>query len=109
VINNIVLHENIEFDIQNHCIYKNREKIMLSAIEFKLLYILATNKGEIFSSEELVRLLEFTNNIGLYIYIRRLREKLESNPSKPEILLNIRKKGYMVKDNISQKLNNSFM
>ena len=37
---------------------------------------------------------EFVNNNTLTVYIKRLREKIEENPAKPQIILTVHGTGY---------------
>lgn len=50
---------------------------MLSTTEFKLLYLLANNIGETFTVNELIDYIEITGISTLYVYIQKLREKIE--------------------------------
>ncbi|MDC0705545.1 MULTISPECIES: response regulator transcription factor [Priestia] len=95
--NSYLLTKNLIFDIESHCLYKGDEKIHLSTIEFKLLYILTKNETPL-SSEELIDYLDTTGPAVLYVYIRKLREKLEDNPCKPQVLVCSRGKGYYIKN-----------
>ena len=41
---------------------------------------------------------EFVNDNTLTVYIKRLREKIENNPTSPEIILTVRGTGYRLGD-----------
>ena len=66
---------------------RDRE-VGLTAKEFDLLEILVKNPGRVYSREELLRAIWGDNYPGdartVDVHIRRLREKLESNPSSPD-------------------------
>ncbi len=63
--------------------------------------ILFQNKGMILSREKLLEAIwdvagDFVNDNTLTVYIKRLREKIEKEPAKPEIIKTIRGMGYGV-------------
>ena len=59
--------------------------------EFDLMLFLMQNPGKVFSREKLLDLVWGYDYLGdsrtVDVHIRRLREKLECNPAKPELLL----------------------
>ncbi|KNF07674.1 putative signal transduction response regulator [Gottschalkia purinilytica] len=78
---------------------KFEEELILTPIEYKLLNILIKNPLNTITREVILQKLwdidgEFVDDNTLSVYIRRLREKLESNPSKPEYIVTIRGIGY---------------
>ncbi|HDR7388546.1 MULTISPECIES: winged helix-turn-helix domain-containing protein [Bacillus cereus group] len=94
------LKPNLIFDIANHCLCRNNENIVLSAFEFKLLYLLVTCVEPI-PVNQLIDDLNTTSPGVLYVYIKKIREKIEENPHDPRILVNIRGRGYFIqKDRI---------
>ena len=70
----------------------------LTAKEYALLRKLADNRGNIVTIDALCRAVWDEENFGyentLMVHIRRLREKIEDNPSKPRWLLTVRGLGY---------------
>lgn len=95
VSDNYVLNDHTIFDVGNHCIYKNGTTYMLSTLEFKLLYYLAENFGKPVPVNDLIDYLDTSESV-LYIYIKKIRSKIEMNPRKPTVLLNVRGKGYIL-------------
>ena len=81
--------------------YKNDECIELTAKEFDLIELLIHNPGRVFSRENLLDQVwgyEFRSDIRTVdVHIRRLREKLEPNPSEPEYILTKWGVGYYFK------------
>lgn len=76
-------------------------EIFLSALEYRILLILFQNKGMVLSREKLLEAIwdvagDFVNDNTLTVYIKRLREKIEKEPAKPEIIKTIRGMGYGV-------------
>ncbi len=65
--------------------------ISLTAKEFDLLLLLATNPGKIYSREELLETIwgyEYFGDVRTVdVHVRRLREKIEINSSQPEYIL----------------------
>lgn len=86
-------------DTKSGVVSKNGKELFLSALEYRLLLIFINNPKNIITREQLLRELwdaagEFVNDNTLTVYIRRLREKIEDNPSKPLIILTVRGIGY---------------
>ena len=94
-----------EIEIQNltinkaaHVVKKNGEEIALTPIEFDILYLLASNRDRVFSTDEIFervwneKVYEVNNTV--MVHIRRLREKIEEDPSHPRWLLTARGIGY---------------
>lgn len=67
------------------------EEVNLTAKEFDLLLLLASNPGKIYSREELLEIIwgyEYFGDLRTVdVHIRRLREKIEDNSSNPEYIL----------------------
>ncbi len=79
--------------------YKNGKPLDLTAGEYKLLCLLMQNPNTILSKEKILDKLwdsegNFIDNNTLTVYIRRLRMKVEDNPSEPRMILTIRRMGY---------------
>ncbi len=80
-------------------VYKNDKEIFLSAMEYQLLLIIATKKNEVLKREQLLESIwefggEYINDNTLTVYIKRLREKIEDDPSNPKLIETIRGIGY---------------
>lgn len=70
-------------------ILDNTSKVKLTLTEYKILDLLMSNKGRVFSSEQIYRNVwgeEAINTDTIMVHIRRIREKIEINPKKPEYL-----------------------
>lgn len=74
------------------------KRIDLSSKEFDILYLLASNKGQVFTKETIFDKVWGIDNFGdintISVHIRKLREKLEKNPSKPEYIKTVWAVGY---------------
>lgn len=81
-----------------HNVMVGGRSVHLSPIEFKLIYVLASEVGKVFSTNELLGRVWGTEYVGepqvVYVHLRGLRKKLEKNPSKPERLVTVRGVGY---------------
>ncbi|MGN0487434.1 MAG: response regulator transcription factor [Acutalibacteraceae bacterium] len=87
-----------ELDLKKHIIKKRGENIELTQIEYNILECFFTNPEASVKREELLTKVWGSKYAGddkvVDVNIRRLRLKLEDNPSKPEHLLTIWGKGY---------------
>lgn len=80
-------------------IYKNGKKIDLTTGEYKLLCMFMENPNIVLSAEQILSKLwdcdeNYIDNNTLTVYIRRLRTKIEDNPSEPKMIQTIRRMGY---------------
>lgn len=85
--------------------YKNGEQIELTAGEYKLLCLFIQNPNIVLTKEQILQRLwdcdaNYIDSSTLTVYIRRLRMKVENNPSEPEIILTVRGMGYKWNENI---------
>jgi DNA-binding response OmpR family regulator len=72
-------------------------ELQLTTREFDLLAFLAVHPGQTFSKEELLRRVwgwDFGDTSTVTVHVRRLREKLEVDPSDPKIVLTVGRSGY---------------
>ena len=80
-------------------VYKNGERIDLTTGEYKLLCMFMENPNIVLLSEQILSKLwdcneNFVDSNTLTVYIRRLRSKIEDNPSEPKMILTVRRMGY---------------
>ena len=88
----------IEINFVTKTVTLQGKTIELKAMEYKLLAFLAKNKNRIVSKDELFRNVwedAFSDENTLNVHIRRLREKVEENPSQPKYIVTARGKGYV--------------
>lgn len=79
------------------------EPLDLTSAEYRLLCLLLENSGKTLSRSAILDALwdgrgSFVDDNTLSVYIRRLREKIEADPSRPERLLTVRGLGYRWKE-----------
>lgn len=88
----------LEINIERYEVKKRGEVIDLTYREFELLKYLATQSGKIFSREHLLNKVWDYEYVGddrtVDVTIRRLREKIEDDPSNPAYILTKRGVGY---------------
>lgn len=97
---NTVLNSNgISVNLLNSEVIKNGETLNLTSGEYKLLCLFMENPNIILSQEQILGKLwdlnnDYINNSTLTVYIRRLRKKIEDDPSNPTSIVTIRRMGY---------------
>ncbi|MCL2528725.1 MAG: response regulator transcription factor [Coriobacteriia bacterium] len=92
--------DGITLDEHAHTVFLNGKKVELKMMEFKLLSYLMKNQGRVISKDELFRKIwedSITGDNTLNVHIRRLREKLESDPNNPEYIQTVWGTGYRFK------------
>lgn len=95
-----ILNSNgIKLDISKRKVYKNMIEIDVTPIEWQLLYYLIENAGRVLLKEEILRFIwdnngNFVDENALSVNIRRLRLKVEDNPSNPKLIKAVRGFGY---------------
>jgi two-component system KDP operon response regulator KdpE len=81
-----------------HQVFLSGKQVKLTPIEYKLLYQLTRNAGQVLLHDHLLTKIWGPEYLGeldyLRIYVRRLREKLEPNPQQPVLILTERGLGY---------------
>ena len=80
-------------------VFKNEVLLDLTAAEYKLLCLFMRNPNMVLTKEQILEKLwdcdgNYIDNSTLTVYMRRLRMKIEDNPSEPQMLLTVRGMGY---------------
>lgn len=88
-------------DTDMYTAYKNGEPLDLTHREFELVHYLVKNSGKVMTREHLLQAVwgfEYFGDVRTVdVTIRRLREKIEDDPSKPEYILTRRGLGYVMR------------
>lgn len=96
--NPLVKLQNSEIDFERAEIIKDGEHIALTAKEHDILAVLYRNMGRIVTIDSLCEAAWGENPFGyensLMAHIRRIREKIEANPSRPVSLVTVKGLGY---------------
>lgn len=86
-----VVNGDLKLDCDSRRVYIAGREVNLTAREFDLLELLALNPNKVYSRENLLKLVWGNDYPGdvrtVDVHIRRLREKIESNPSEPKYVL----------------------
>ncbi|WP_196599871.1 response regulator transcription factor [Pectinatus frisingensis] len=89
---------NISIDFERHQVSKDGEIIELTATEFKILALLVTNAGRIFTRLQIVEQMQGNSFEGydrtIDVHIKNLRRKIEDNPREPRYILTVYGVGY---------------
>lgn len=89
----------ITIDLQKGKAFRGNEALLLTAAEYRLLTLLVSNEGIVVTRNRILEQLwddggNFVDDNTVSVYIRRLREKIEEEPSRPRRLLTARGFGY---------------
>jgi two-component system KDP operon response regulator KdpE len=92
----------LEIDLESHVVRKAGEEIKLTKIEFDLLAVLTRNLGKVVTHRQLLREVWGPHATEEPHYVRvfmaNLRKKLETNPSRPELLVTEQGVGYRLRE-----------
>jgi two-component system KDP operon response regulator KdpE len=102
-------HPEMEVDWRSHQVYIRGQEVKLSPTEFKLLTCLIENRGWLVTHEELLRKVWGPDYISdksfVKLYIRYLRQKIEKDPSHPQLILTERGIGYRFSIQLKEPVN----
>ena len=91
----------IKIDAGNREVTRDGETLQLTTKEFDLLWFLASNPNRVFSRDQLMgRVWGYASAIDtgtLTVHVRRLREKIEGDPSRPRHLETVWGSGYRLR------------
>jgi DNA-binding response OmpR family regulator len=91
----------LDLDCQMHQVDTGKMKVLLTPVEFDLLYHLMTHPDEIFSSERLLQeVWDYPSDMGspdlVRMHIKNLRRKIEPDARNPQYILTISRHGYTI-------------
>ena len=94
-----IVIQDVQVHPQQGMVYKQGEEVALTAMEYRLLLTFANHLGQVLTRQQLLEQIwdaagDFVNDNTLTVYIKRLREKLENDPQRPEIIKTVRGLGY---------------
>lgn len=94
-----LISNNIKVQLLKGEVYKHGELLELTASEYKLLCFFMQNPNIVLSPEQILNRLwdckeNYVDSNTLTVYIRRLRTKIEDDPSKPKKIITARRLGY---------------
>jgi DNA-binding response OmpR family regulator len=90
--------DSIQIDPRTRVVMVNESQVELTAKEFDMLYLLARHPKQVFTRDQLLERVwggaEYIDPGTVTVHVRRLREKIESDPSKPRHLITVWGVGY---------------
>ena len=91
VQSSVIEKGDIKLDCDSRRLFINDNEINLTAREFELLEILIKNENKVYSRESLLKIVwgeDYPGDVRTVdVHVRRLREKIEANPSEPKLSL----------------------
>ena len=95
----VIESRGLTIDPSSYRVSHDGSPVTLSTLEFRLLYYLATRPNRVFSRDQLLDAVwgteRFVTPRSVDVYIRRLREKVETDADHPSFLKTVRGAGYM--------------
>ncbi|MDE7331753.1 MAG: winged helix-turn-helix domain-containing protein [Lachnospiraceae bacterium] len=83
---------------EQHRVLRQDKEINLTNIEFRILYVLAIHQGITLSKEKIYNFVwngeYLQDDSNITSHVRRLRKKIEDDPSRPEYIQTVRGVGY---------------
>ena len=101
VAKNVITTGSIKIDTARRQVYRKNERIRLTGMDFSLLELLVNNSGQAYSRNEILQHVwsypadHRIDTRVVDVHISRLRSKLETDPTNPELILTARGIGYM--------------
>lgn len=99
--NDSILIRGLRIDQTSRRVYINDEEIIFTTKEFDVLTFLALNPNRVFSKEQLFERVWGLDSMGdistVTVHIRRIREKIETDPSNPQYIETVWGAGYRFK------------
>jgi DNA-binding response OmpR family regulator len=93
-----LMFDSIQIDPRTRVVMVNESQVELTAKEFDMLYLLARHPKQVFTRDQLLERVwggaEYIDPGTVTVHVRRLREKIESDPSKPKHLVTVWGVGY---------------
>jgi DNA-binding response OmpR family regulator len=91
-------HGDLRVDFERRSVETAQGEVRLTYVEFEILAALARNPGRVYSRTQLLERVwgdsAYRDPRTVDVHIRHLREKLETDPREPELILTVRGVGY---------------
>ena len=106
VLHNKISIGHLTYDIKRQELWSDTQRINLTSVETKLMQSFAKRPNSVLDRDELVKSIsknmqskknEKTNVRGIDVLVKRLREKIETDPKNPGYLITMRGIGYVLK------------
>ena len=93
-----ISYEGLEIDVKRRRVTVDGVPVDLTPKEFHILFMLASSPGEVFTRDQIIHDVwgpEYVGDpSGITVFIRRIREKIEKDPSNPKYLQTVWHVGY---------------
>lgn len=103
-----LVFDNFKLDLNSQKFYKNDKEIELTPTELSIVENFMRNPGKAFTRDELLNVVWGENYFGYVktvdVHIRRLREKIEDEPSQPKIIETVWGHGYRWKEKANKQV-----
>lgn len=87
---NVIVSGDMRIDLDSRRVFIENKEVNLTAKEFDLLELLITNPNKVYNREKLLNLVwgyDYPGDVRTVdVHVRRLREKIEKNPSEPKYI-----------------------
>ncbi|MGE6228848.1 response regulator transcription factor [Paenibacillus chitinolyticus] len=97
---NEILIEDLLINLGTHKVYVEGSEVRLTPREFAILQVLARNRGQVLSMEQIYEAVWdepfFESNNTVMVHIRKIREKIEKDPSRPQMIKTVWGIGYTI-------------
>lgn len=97
---NIITIESLKIDKSNHIVTVEDKEIALTSREFDILYLLASNRGKVFSTEDIFSKVwkeeYYQSNNTVMVHMSRIRDKIEKNMNGSKVIHTVWGVGYKI-------------
>lgn len=94
----VISADGLEINPAEHSVTVYGQPVTLTHIEFEILLLLASNRGRVFSAEELFERVwkekYYQSNNTVMVHIRKIRERIEEDPRSPKFIITVWGVGY---------------
>lgn len=95
----VLKYDGLEIDMKAYSVCLSGQKLTLTTKEFEILKLLALHPSQVFTKEQVLDSIwgyhEYGDMHSVTVYIRKIREKIENDPSNPQYLKTVWGVGYM--------------
>jgi DNA-binding response OmpR family regulator len=98
----VIEEGDVRIDLPRRVVEVRGREVQLTFVEFELLRVLAAAPGRVYSRRQLLERLrggaDYREPRTIDVHVRHLREKIESDPREPGLILTVRGVGYRFRD-----------
>lgn len=97
----VIILKDLKLDRESRRVFIHEDEVNLTTKEFDVLELLLLNSGKVYSRDNLLKIIwgeDYPGDVRTVdVHIRRLREKIETNPSEPQYVQTKWGRGYFFK------------